>query len=182
MNSGISNPTHREFLEKLLAMTQGETSRTVSMYEVGAGLGLDKREASTIAEDLMAMGWVEIRTLSGGIGFSEAGISEMAPGGSEIKAAPVISLGKGPVLDEAGRDAAEKTQSLVKEEMGALSLNFENLSELMADLRTIDVQLDSPKPKTAIIRECYRSIEAVLAKTASSKSRSQVAALIKDNH
>jgi hypothetical protein len=33
---------------------------------------------------------------------------------------------------------------------------------LMADLKTIDAQLASPNPKTAIIRECFRSIVGVL--------------------
>jgi hypothetical protein len=32
----------------------------------------------------------------------------------------------------------------------------------MADLKTIDAQLSSPNPKTAIIRECFRSIVGLL--------------------
>jgi hypothetical protein len=39
---------------------------------------------------------------------------------------------------------------------------------MMADLKTIDAQLSSPKPKTMIIRESFRSIQAVL-KTAGDK-------------
>ena len=43
-----------------------------------------------------------------------------------------------------------------------MGLEFEKLAELMADLKSIDAQLDSPRPKTAIVKECLRSIKETL--------------------
>ena len=43
-----------------------------------------------------------------------------------------------------------------------IELDFDGLSELMADLKTIDAQLGSSRPKTAIIRECLRSLKSIL--------------------
>ena len=43
-----------------------------------------------------------------------------------------------------------------------MGLRYEALSELMTDLKTVDIQLESARPKTAILRECFRSIKSVL--------------------
>ena len=49
-----------------------------------------------------------------------------------------------------------------KIQAGKLGLDFDALSALMADLKTIDAQLGSSKPKTTIIRECLRSLKGIL--------------------
>ena len=59
-----------------------------------------------------------------------------------------------------------------------LSLNFESLSELMADLKTIDAQLSSSRPKTAIIRECLRSLKETLEGLADNESLVKVRSLL----
>jgi hypothetical protein len=48
----------------------------------------------------------------------------------------------------------------------------------MADIKSIDAQLGSSRPKTAIIRECLRSIKEVLEDLADSESVVQVRALL----
>ena len=53
----------------------------------------------------------------------------------------------------------------IKNQIGSLGLDFEVLSEIMIDLKTIDAQLESPHPKTAILRECLFSISENFART-----------------
>ena len=59
-----------------------------------------------------------------------------------------------------------------------LRLDFDGLSELMADLKTIDAQLGSSQPKTAIIRECLRSIRGVLEGVGSSDGLAKIRTLL----
>ena len=63
----------RQFLKTLFEQTGGQSSRQVSMYDVGAALGWDRDAASRAAQDLMACGFVEIRTLSGVSGSAPMG-------------------------------------------------------------------------------------------------------------
>ncbi|MEJ2219236.1 MAG: hypothetical protein P8X80_00310, partial [Desulfobacterales bacterium] len=67
-----------------------------------------------------------------------------------------------PVMDPASTEGLEHATGELKSQTGNLGLDFDGLSELMADLKTIDAQLGSSRPKTAIIRECLRSIKEVL--------------------
>ena len=62
----------------------------------------------------------------------------------------------------------EQIVANIKDQTGILGLNFDSLTELMADLKSIDAQLGSPRPKTAIIRACLRSISAVVKGTTNS--------------
>ena len=55
---------------------------------------------------------------------------------------------------------------------------FEALSEITADLRTLDAQLQSPRPKTAIVRACLQSIAAALSRIGAPDLRDPVAALL----
>ncbi len=66
----------------------------------------------------------------------------------------------------------------LKSQAGNLGLDFDDLSELLADLKTIDAQLGSSRPKTAIIRECLGSIKETLEGLADNKSLGQVKTLL----
>jgi hypothetical protein len=153
----------RGFLLELFGLVGGETSAQASMFAVGEGLGLDRDAASHIGENLMGLGLVEVRTLAGGIGITEEGVAAaryFGAGGGPEEASP--RLGTDPVLGEdALRALIELTEGL-KCETGKLGLDFDPLCELVADLKTIDTQLTSPRPKTAIVRECFQSIRSLL--------------------
>ena len=158
---------NEKFLLALYESTGGDPSAQVSMYDVGAGIGLENEEAGRMAEELMGFGLVEVRTLSGGIGISGEGIETVqrlggAPGADD---AGGYCLGTEPVIPEAGIQEVELLTVRLKTCSGNLGLEFEPLSELVADLRTIDAQLASTRPKTAIVRECFRSIAEVLQDT-----------------
>ena len=172
----------QQFMIQLFEQTGGDQSAQVSMYEIGGQLGLERDAASRVAEELIALQMVEIKTLSGGIGISAAG-SEMAQDliGTPIGSADeTTKLGDERLLKSTDRQTVEQTVTEIKDQTGTLGLDFDTLTELMADLKTIDAQLGSSRPKTAIIRECLYSISGVLKSTANDKLLGKVNGLLGD--
>ena len=159
------NEIEQNFLIRLYEQTGGDAAVQASMYEIGGFLGLDRTAASRAAEKLIGLELVEIRTLSGGIAISADGIRMVQSRGGS--AAPdngsAASLGNDRVLDGTGHRAVQQLASELKNSAGTLGLNSGDLSELMADLKTLDAQLESPRPKTAIVRECLLSIQTILS-------------------
>jgi len=154
----------KQLLLHLYRETGGDESVQLSMYEAGATIGLDREAASRMTEDLIGWEMVELRTLSGGIGISEKAIKEIeASGLAGLKESdPLAAFGKDAIIDADARKAVEQITVGIKNRAGALGLDFDRLSEVMADLKTIDAQLDSPRPKTSVVRDCLRSIRVVL--------------------
>ena len=164
MTNSEVDETGKQFLIQLFEQTRGDSSVQASMYDVGGRMGLERDAASKVAEGLIGLQLVEIRTLSGGIGISAAGsemvqdlIGPLAPDAQASK-----KLGDEPHLDAAGQQAVEQIVTEIKDQVGTLGLDFDTLTELMADLKTIDAQLESSRPKTAIVRQCFVSICGVL--------------------
>jgi hypothetical protein len=172
--------TGRQFMLRLFEQIRGDSSVQVSMYDIGGLLGLERDAASKVAESLMGLQLVEIRTLSGGIGISATGlemvqnlIGPMAP-----DAGASIKLGDERLLSSAARQAVEQIVAEVKDQTGTLGLDFDTLTELMADLKTIDAQLGSSRPKTAIVRECVRSMAATAKNSAGSALYGRLKAML----
>jgi hypothetical protein len=171
----------RQFLKRLFEQAGGQGSRQISMYDVGKGLGWEREAASQSAQDLMAAGFVEVRTLSGGIGLSAAGAEAMRAAlspGSPVPALP--RLGSARILDAPTCQSVAQLCDGLKAQSGGLGLDFDSLAELVADLKTVADQLGSPKPKTAVIRESLRSIEGVLKRFAGNKHLADIRALIEE--
>jgi hypothetical protein len=152
------------FIVELYHRTRGDDSVKVSMYDVGESLGLDRKLSLRTAEELIGTGLVEIKTLSGGIGITAEGVAEAKGLGASLQdnVKSAISLQDVPVLDNYVHQAVEQVVTKLKGQTNQYALDFDSLAELMADLKTIEAQLSSPNPKTAIIRECFRSIVGIL--------------------
>jgi hypothetical protein len=175
------NESARQFLKRLFEETGGEASRQLSMYDIGSWLGWEREAASRTAQDLMADGLVEVRTLSGGIGLSAAGVEVMqALLGTANPPSARQRLGAGRILDPSACQAVIQVCDGIKAAAGSLGLDFDSLAELVADLKTIADQLGSPQPKTAVVRESLRSIEGVLKRVAGNKHLADVRALIEE--
>lgn len=152
---------HRQsFLEELHRQTQGNMESQVSMYEVGATLGLAKGEAGSLAEGLMVAGLVELRTLSGGISITREGLTALG-----ISSAPVIAssgseqrFSNGPVADKADCKILCQLVDTLKGNLSELQMEYNHLEEIVIDLKTIEVHLLSPSPKIAVFRELLRSL------------------------
>jgi len=163
--SNISENEHN-FLIKLYELTQGNPSSQVSMYDVGETIGLERDASLKTAEVLFGFELAEIKTLAGGIGITEDGLAELMKNDAhkEFAGAIGVRLGDGPFIDDTGQKSVEQVVSDIKTKAGSLGLNYDTLEELLADLKTIDAQLTSSRPKTKIIRECFQSIIDVLQK------------------
>ena len=170
------------FLVELYLQTQGDPSATVSWFDIGETLGLDRKASTLTAENLFDTGVAEIKTLNGGIGITADGVAEAQQLGASItsKGDPGLTLGNTPVLNEAACQAVERIAADLKSQLGEKRLDFDSLAELMADLKSIDAQMSSPNSKTAIIRECFRSIMGVLQKTGDTNSLIPVKTLLGD--
>lgn len=157
----------RNFLMQVYTETQGDPAVSVSMYDIGTALGLERNDASRVAEDLMSWELVEIRTLSGGIGINPEAVSEIQvlAGDDAQESGNNVRLGNDFILSDTGKQLLENLVGEIKSRAGALGLGFEALSEMMTDLKTMDAQLESPRPKTAIFRECLDSILVNIAQT-----------------
>jgi len=169
------------FLVELYVQTQGDPSTTVSWFDIGETMGLDREASTRLAENLFGTGLAEIKTLSGGIGITAAGVAEAQQSGASItrKGDPGLVLGN-TVLNEAACQAVERIVADLKSQIGEKRLDFDSLAELMADLKSIDAQMSSPNSKTAIIRECFRSIIGVLQKTGDTDSLIPLKTLLGD--
>jgi len=154
----------QQFLIQLFEQTGGDVSTQVSMYEIGEVLGMDRDTASSVAQELMGRQLAEIRTLSGAIGISadgSAGVQKlMGPLASD--SSEPANLGHAPVLNSGGQQTVGQVVSELKNQTGSLGLDFDTLGELMADLKTMEAQLDSSRPKTAIFQECLHSVLGVV--------------------
>ena len=83
------------------------------------------------------------------------------------------------MIDDAGQKSVEQVVSGIKTQTGSLGLDYDTLEELLADLKTIDAQLTSSRPKTKIVRPCFQSIIDILQKTHADELVNQVKALIR---
>lgn len=153
----------RSYMDQLYTMTEGNMDNQVSMYEVGINLGLEKAEAGALAEDLMVQGLVELKTLAGAIGITSEGLTFL--GVSRTVSSPEgqsRSLSNGPVVSPEDMEMIEKLQETIRQTVSENKNEYSVLEELVIDLKTIDVQLLSPHPKTEIIRALFRSCEQSL--------------------
>jgi hypothetical protein len=180
MSSSELDEAGQQFLIQLFEQTSGDSSAQVSMYDVGGGLGLDRDASSRVAETLIGLQLAEIRTLSGGIGISTEGANEVKrlTGGVSPTDGSPGKLTEQPIMDPASCQGVEQAAGELKSQAGNLGLDYDGLSELMADLKTIDAQLASSRPKTAIIRECLRSIKEVLEGAAKAEILIKIRALL----
>ena len=163
------NENSRQFLDELCKQTDSDLSTQASMYAIGAAVGLDKDAAKFVAEELIGMGLAEIKTLSGGISITHEGIEKIRMLNAKLKTPDhnEMSLGNAVILKGTRRLGVEQVVAELKRQSGNLRLDFDALTELISDLKTIESQLMSSRPKTSIIRECFRSMQGVLEKTGS---------------
>ena len=153
----------RSFLDELYRQTKGDTAVQVSMYEVGTAIGLDKGQAGSLAESLIVDGFVELKTLAGGIGITNEGLASLgltAPAGPAVDAA--LSFSHGAVATENDQQTVAELVRQIKDSLPGRSLPYDSLEEIVIDLKTVELHLLSPKPKIAVLRELFRSLHDAL--------------------
>ena len=164
MTTSDGGQTARALLMELYQNTRGDMQQTVSMYDLGATMGLSKAEAGAAGEELMMAGWAELRTLSGGIAITVEGMTALGIAAT----APVAAsgeqrrLGPGPLLDSDDRCLLETSLAEIRASL-CPGQSVGKVEELIIDIKTLEVQLLSPAAKTAIVREILRSLAEALA-------------------
>ena len=138
--------------------------------------GLDKAEAGSLAEKLMVQGQAELRTLAGGIsitpeGLAALGITVLTSHSTEN----TLCLSNGPVANDTDRQTIQSLIKEIKKTISGLQLEYDVLEEIVFDLKTIEVQLLSPKPKVPVFLELLRS----LLKTLETAKVDQITARLK---
>ena len=138
--------------EKMLAAvfkeTGGEPGRTVGMWAVGEALGLDRAGTEDTAMGLVTEGLLEIKSLSGGVSLTEAGLARSA---------------------FFGTDAAEGTADLaafiarVESDLGGLGLDLRSRKDLEMDLATLKAQNERSRPLPAVIESTIAAVRETLA-------------------
>jgi hypothetical protein len=154
----LDNPQAKAYLFELYTLTKGDPDVQVSMYDVGAVLGLEKTDAGTMAEGLFIQGYAEMKTLSGGIGITRQGLDLLQVKTVSKPNLESPGLGTGPILETRGKETLEKILQDIKEQLRQTQQTYSQLEELIMDIKTIEVQILSHRPKTNIIREVLRSL------------------------
>ncbi len=166
-----NDTTNTTYLAELYRQTEGNTDAQVSMLDIGSAVGFEEAEARATAENLMILGLAELKTLSGGIGITSQGMEELG-----ITPAPAansssddnLRLGREVVLDDAGRLLIEALLAELKIEVAQTKSDYQHLEENIIDIKTMEVQLLSPNPKVAIIREILRSLHTIISSSGDS--------------
>ena len=158
----LSQSQATAYLAELYRATSGDPSVQASMYDIGAAIGLDKAVSGKLAEELIAAGDVEIRTLSGGIGITAQGI-EAAAADVGAPQSTQRQLGSARVLDENDHATVQSALAAVKQVVGSTTAPYNHLEALVIDIKTIEIQLLAPQPKTAVVREAFRSLHDTLS-------------------
>lgn len=158
----VDSPKVQAYLYQLNKITGSDPGAQISMYEVGEALGVDSDEAAQLAEVLFMGGHAELKTLSGGIGITSMGMKALGvtPAGDSAGTAP--SLSDGPVLTDQDRTYIENLLAETKSALAAGAGEYQVLETLVMDMKTIEVQMLSPSPKTAVVREVLKSMAQAL--------------------
>lgn len=152
------------FLIELYQSTEGDPSVQKSMFEAGAAIGLAKEEAGKVAEEIIGRGWAEVKTLSGGIGITAEGIEAARQHGATPATTAGAKIGNAPIIDEQDRQIVVQLLDETKSAISATKTDFDQIEEMVIDIKTIEVQLLSPHPKTAVIKAVLGGMESTLTK------------------
>jgi hypothetical protein len=156
------NSQQKSYLEALYRITGGDPTIQASMHDAGKAIGLDREDAGKLAETLIAEGYLEIRTLSGGVGMTQLGI-ESGKAGTEAPDSADLHLSNTTILDEKDRTVVEAALEAIKNAVGKNNVPYPQMETVVMDIKTIEVHMLSPQPKTAVVREVFLSLQQTLS-------------------
>ncbi len=152
-----------EILREFYAQTDGNPQKSVSMWEVGEKLGLERFRIEDLCMGMASEGLLEIKNLSGGMGLTEAGLERVRgldstgrPGGSGDIGALIARL---------------------EDALPDLGLSASVQKDLALDIQTLRLQLARSKPLSGIREAVVSEIRRVLAMSSADRAASLIEAL-----
>jgi hypothetical protein len=160
----ITTKLIRDYLTSLRVMSGDDSGATISMHEVGAAIGLARDDAGQLAEELMVEGLVELKNLAGGIAITAQGRQLLGADTGEVKQPAAFTLGGDEILDTARQQGIAELLVAVKAVAGEMKGGYEAIEEVVFHLKTLEVQLLNPRPRTGVVREILRAVAASMEK------------------
>lgn len=174
----VDHAVKKAFLQELYDRSQGDFDAHVSMYDIGDALGIEHDTAAEIAQEMYIEELAEMKTLSGGMGISQKGLESLNITVPVTVDEGRYQLGSGPVLEASGEEAVIRILSEIRSGMDLSDTGFDAVEAIVIDLKTIEVQMLSPKPKAGIVRETLRSIRDALGETSEVSLKPKLDAMI----
>lgn len=174
----MENPEELAYLNQLCTLAQGDPGTQVSMYDIGAALGLDKSAAGILAESLFIQDLAELKTLSGGIAITANGLKALGKSSPSSSPNQLLSLGRDPVLDSEKKEMVTGLLTEIKKVLENENKPYEWMEEVVMDIKSMEVQLLSPKPKTGIVREIFNSLHQNLKQSAADAVNQKLSAVL----
>lgn len=178
-----------DFLNKVYESVKGSTSYMVNMWDVGNELNFSREQTHSIFNYLNDEGLVEPMALGGGMAITHYGIKEIEEAFSEPDKPtehflPInnynINIGVmngGAVQQATNNSTINYTNSNevinaitdftkeLKQFIDNSNLSNDEVEELQTDIQTIEVQSNSKKPKTEILKASLNSIKTIIEGT-----------------
>ena len=172
-----------QYLELAYNKSGGSSFKHLNMWELGSELGFNRDEIGTICEYLNGEGLLEHRTVGGGIAITHYGVREIEEAlahptkpthyfppvnvihihhmeQSQIQQGTVGSTQSASFSFNAG--AITSFVSELKAALPQLGLSQDASSEVDAEIKTIEAQLGSSRPKGSIVKESLASVRRIL--------------------
>lgn len=131
----------------------GDISRAAGMWAIGEDMGLDRGRTEYVAMSLVGEGLVEIRSLSGGLALTEAGLSRVQAGGSAGTGWPDL----GDLL------------ARIETALDSLGPGTKAHRDLGADLATLRAQMGRSEPLAPVVEATLRAVKQTLESASADK-------------
>tara|TARA_R110000850_G_scaffold63264_3_gene143134 strand:- start:406 stop:993 length:588 start_codon:yes stop_codon:yes gene_type:complete len=186
-------------LKKLYEESKGSESYILKMWDIGHSLGFDKSSISDIVQYLRGEQLVESRTLGGGISITHYGIQEIEeslenPNDPTEHFLPFNIINIGTMNNSSiqqGNVGSTQNNYFPTENLGDLKVLISRieeltsliqdkdlLSEIESENNTLKLQVNSPKPKSGIIRESLKSLKNIFTKVVTDSTTTGLVELI----
>ena len=170
--------TSASYLQELYNTTQGDPEVTVSMHDIGLAIGLEKSEAGRIAEELMVTGYVELKTLAGGIGITNDGLTSLGITPQRGNNETALQLSSGTDITDEDHQVIDTILSNIKIAIASQKLEYRSIEQTVLDIKVIELHLLSPTPKKDVILALFRSLAQSFDKNAAIVNESGLATVI----
>ncbi len=188
-----------QFLHRLYEKTEGNEREMINVWELGNELGFDKAETERISQYLEGEYLMEYAA-RGAVAITHQGVIEVEDAllhpeeptqyfppvniinihhmqNSQIQQGTIKST-QSQIRELKINNDIQEFVELLKNKLPDLGLNVEDMSEIEADIKTVQSQVVSSRPKKGVLIECLSSMQRVLEGVAGSLVAQQLITLI----